>query len=246
MTCRPSRHGSEHFIYFSVTRTNTQEAHCLSIFSTAYFHEYNTTCFWIRNATVQPNLHHWITMITSEHVMALILVITRRPLHNTHYMLSSRKHKLIVSCAIPDILQGMYIAKKSEKQQSTQNLTRELHFMWSNHGNSYHIFSPTKDAVCKFRMIVLISCYHYHLCSPLYGSCLLLSLLSLQFPQTRILMEQQVPVERGCPPTVDMLPLLGYTHEMTPSPANLAGIVSRNRARCVCQPGVKGHSSTND
>lgn len=53
-------------------------------------------------------------------------------------------------------------------------------------------------------------------------------------------------MEGGCPPAVDMLHLRGCTHEMTPSPSSLAGMVSCNVARCLCQNGVKGHSSTND
>lgn len=54
------------------------------------------------------------------------------------------------------------------------------------------------------------------------------------------------PVERGCPPAVDMIALLDYTHEMTLSPSSLARMVSFNIARCVCQPGVKGQLSTNE
>lgn len=52
--------------------------------------------------------------------------------------------------------------------------------------------------------------------------------------------------EGSCPPTVDMLPLRGYTHEMKPTRSSLTGMESYNQARCVCQLEVKGHSSTND
>lgn len=52
-------------------------------------------------------------------------------------------------------------------------------------------------------------------------------------------MDQQ-PMEGGGPPAVDMIAQLDYTHEMTRSPSYLAGMVSYNIARCVCQPGVKG------
>lgn len=54
------------------------------------------------------------------------------------------------------------------------------------------------------------------------------------------------PIEDSCSPAVDMLPLRGYTHEMTPSHPSLAGMESYIIARCVCQPEVKGHPSAND
>lgn len=69
--------------------------------------------------------------------------------------------------------------------------------------------------------------------------------MSLQFPQR--LMELQL-MEGGCPPvwTVDMLHSWGYTHKMTHSPFSLAYLVSYNTAKCACQAGVKGRSSTNE